>query len=216
MPNLMLAVFLMLLGLPSVAPNPLGQARADSPDALVQVLREFPAALPATAPSDGSIDPVEQRRQKVYAQLRALGQDALPALGRGLSSADVQIRRNVALFLGAVSSRWYNYATPEARMDIRRCLPELTGALGDRDGRVRELAAQSLGEIGPDAASAVPALVLLLENPEEGSRNSACIGLAGIGPAAKGALPALRAALADPSANVRQFAQRAIDRIEER
>ena len=160
--------------------------------------------------------PVEKRREEVYAQLRGLGQDALPALARGLSSSDVQVRRNVALFLGAVSSPWYNYRTPEARMDIRRCLPELITALKDTDGRYRGLVAQAIGEIGADAAPAVPGLVSLLTNPDEGSRNSACIGLAGIGPVAKDALPALRAALADPSADVRRFAQHAIDRIEGR
>jgi len=54
----------------------------------------------------------------------------------------------------------------------------------------------------------------LLTDSDEGSRNSACIGLAGIGPAAKAALPALRVALSDPSADVRRFAQRAIDKID--
>jgi hypothetical protein len=215
--TLALTLFVTPLGLPSVlSPNSLGQALGDSADSLVQQLREFPASLPGIARSDGSIDPVEQRREKVWAGLRALEQDALPALARGLSDSDVQVRRNVALFLEAASSASYN--TPRGRrpMDIRRCLSELTAALADSDGRVRELAAQAIGEIGVEAAPAVPALVLLLKNPDVGSRCAACIGLTGIGAVAKDALPALRAALADPNPDVRRFAQRAVDKIEAR
>jgi HEAT repeat protein len=99
---------------------------------------------------------------------------------------------------------------------VQPCLPELITALHDSDARVRGLAAQAIGEIGPMAVSAVPGLVLLLADPDEGSRDSACIGLAGIGPAARDALPALRRALSDASPNVRRFAQRAIDRIDVR
>jgi HEAT repeat protein len=70
-----------------------------------------------------------------------------------------------------------------------------------------------VGQIGPDAESAIPALLDMLADPSEGLRNTACIGLGGIGPAAVAALPALRKALSDPSKNVRRFAQNAIDRI---
>ncbi len=218
MPSLMLTAFLASLALPvaSASADPLRQAAAASPDALVQQLREFPAALPGGGRSDGSDDPVETRREQVYAQLRALGQEAFPALARGLPSSDVQVRRNVALFLLVVSSPSFNYRTPEARMDIRRLLPDLIRALADSDGRVRGLAAQAIGEIGADASSAVPELVSLLKNPDEGSRTTACFALGRIGPAAKDALPALRAALADPSAYVRRVAQHAIVRIEGR
>jgi HEAT repeat protein len=185
------------------------QSRADE---LVRQLREFPASLPAAGRSDGSVDPVEERRRRVYAQLRKLGAEALPALASGLGDPDVQVRRNVALFLNVTSGSWSDSSQP--RLDIQACLPALIAALQDRDARVRGLAAQAIGEIGPNAARAVPALITLLTDSEEGSRNSACIGLTGIGPAAKAALPALRIALSDPSADVRRFAQRAIDKID--
>lgn len=70
------------------------------------------------------------------------------------------------------------------------------------------------GFIGPDAAEAVPALIGLLHNSDEGTRNSVCLGLRGIGVAAKAALPALREALSDQSAHVRGFAMLAIEKIE--
>ena len=118
----------------------------------------------------------------------------------------------MALFL-AVSSGGY-LDPPKPKLNIKTCLPALVTALRDADPRVRTLAAQAVGNIGPDAAPAIPALLDLLKGSDEGSRNTACLGLAGIGPAAKKALPALREALSDPSANVRRFAQRAIGMID--
>jgi HEAT repeat protein len=126
----------------------------------------------------------------------------------------VQVRRNVALFLDAAGGRWWNVSQP--RLNLQPFLDPLSSAIRDEDARVRQLAAQAIGEIGPNAVSAVPALITLLADADEGSRNSACIALSGIGPAAKDALPALRAALADSAQSVRRFAQRAIDRIEVR
>lgn len=181
---------------------------AQSADELVAELRQFPPGLPATGPSNGIPDPKEERRQALYDRLWSLGPAALPALRRGLADPDVQVRRNVALFLGIAGGPWYEPARP--RLDIRPCLAALIAALSDPDARVRQLAAQAVGGIGEEASSAVPALITLLGSEDEGSRNTACIGLAGIGPGAREALPALRKALSDPSAEVRQFAQRAI------
>jgi HEAT repeat protein len=186
----------------------------DQADQLVRQLREFRAGLPGVAPSTGVPDPIEERRRQIYTELRDLGAGALPAIIRGLADPDVQLRRNVALFLGVAAGGWFDVSRP--KMNIQDALPALITSLDDGDDRVRELVAQAISEIGPSAAPAVPALVTLLSNSSEGSRNTACIGLAGIGPAAKAALPALRNALSDPSTTVRRFAQRAIDRIDVR
>lgn len=191
----------------AVAPVAAGRA-----DELVQQLRQFPASLPAGAPSDGRLDAMEERRRRLYDELRALGSASLPGMVRGLADRDARIRRNVALSLGAAAGTWYKPAEP--RLDIQPCLPALIAATEDPDARVRELAAQAIGAIGPDASSAVPALIHLLAFADEGSRNCACIGLTGIGPGARAALTALRRALSDPSADVRRFAQRAISTID--
>ena len=185
-------------------------------DWLVQQLLLLPTPLPATVRSDGRDDPVELRRRELYRQLGQLGDDALPALARGLGDPDVRQRKNVALALGALAGNWYCSDRSVPRMNIQPILRELTAALQDEDASVRAWSAQAVGEIGLDAAPAVPALIVLLANPDEGSRNSACIALHGIGQAATEALPALRKALEDPSANVRRFAQRAIERIQAR
>ena len=208
----MIAAALLMVG-GAASGRSLTQAESASVDQLVRELATFPAALPATVRSDGRPDLVEERRRAVYGRLRDMGQDALPALARGLADPDVRIRRNVALFLNAAGGGWWSRSEP--KLDIQSCLPALIAALSDSDPRVRHLAAQAIGTVGPAAASAVPALTTLLSDADEGSRNSACIGLAGVGPAARGALPALRRALTDASSDVRRFAQRAIDRIEQ-
>ena len=149
------------------------------------------------------------RRLRLTLAARASGPPrAEPRAGR----SDVRIRRNIALFLNAATGNWYERTRP--RLDIRGCLPALVAALADSDARVRALAAQAVGAVGPEASLVVPALVALLESGDEESRNSACIGLTGIGPSAREALPALRKALSDSRPDVRHFAQRAIDAIE--
>lgn len=188
------------------------QSSTPSADDLVAELKQFRAALPPSGRSDGQPDPTEERRRATYDRLWTLGPAAVPALNRGLADPDVQIRRNVALFLNVAGDTWYEPSRP--RLDIRPCLKALIASLSDTDDRVRALAAQAVGAVGPEASSAVPALVALLASPDEGSRNSALIGLTKIGPAARDALPAVRNALNDPSADVRRFAQRAIGAIE--
>lgn len=182
--------------------------------AIVQQLRDFPPALPGWLRSDGKIDPLEQRREELYERLRRLGNDALPALTRGLSDPDVRIRRNVALVLTVLAGKWYKPSAPS--LDIRPCLTALITALKDSDSSVRARAAHAIGEIGADAVAAIPALLTLLMNADEGSRIGACIALRGIGPAAKPAMPALKRALDDPSEDVRRFAKQAINSIQDR
>jgi HEAT repeat protein len=184
----------------------------DDGDRLVQQLRDLAPLLPGIAPSSGVLPITEQRRQALYAQLRAAGANALPALLRGLRDPDVRLRRNVALAFLVLSGGYF--APASEKVDIRVALPGLVAAVRDPDASVRAWAAQAIGAIGPDALSAVPDLILLLSNADEGSRNSACIALRAIGPSAREALPALREALSDSSTDVRGFAQRAIASID--
>lgn len=92
-------------------------------DRLVQQLRLLPTPLPAMARSDGRVDPVELQRRDVYRQLRQLGDDALPALARGLGDPDVRLRKNVALAVGALAGTWWDRSA--RRMNIRPILGEL-------------------------------------------------------------------------------------------
>ena len=188
---------------------------ASEASALVRQLGQFPAAIDnRISKGTGQKPPAEQRRERIYLRLRTLADTALPALQRGLTDPDVQVRRNVALYLEWEGGNYGKHAPMP--LNLRPFLPQLAQALRDEDERVKALAAQALAHVGSAAAIAVPDLIRLLGDPSDGLRNSACIGLAGIGPAARAALPALRRALTDPSITVRGFAYRAIERIDRR
>src|SRR5690349_353128 len=74
---------------------------APEASALVRQLAQFPAAIrPGIVGKTGQRPLVEQRRESIYLRLRTLGDTAVPALQRGLADPDVQVRRNVALYLG--------------------------------------------------------------------------------------------------------------------
>ena len=71
---------------------------------------------------------------------------------------------------------------------------------------MREKTAEALGEIGPEAASAVPALIEALRDPKAGVREKTAEALGEIGPEAASAVPALIEALKDREARVRKNA----------
>ena len=205
-----MALDVVLLGLAlslQVAP-----VRVESVDQLVQELAQFPAELPATVPSNGVLTSLEQRRLDVYDQLRSRGAAVVPVLCGALGHSDVQIRRNVALFLSVAGDSWYNRDSPP--LAIAECAPALTTALRDKDERVRAMAAHATTATGEAGVVAVPALIVMLGSTSESDRNTACIALRSLGPAARSALPALRRLESDPSENVRGFARRAIERID--
>jgi len=181
---------------------------------LVEQMREFSMQRAAGPRSDGTIDPRERRRQEITEKLRRLGKQAVPALVQALADPNVQMRRNAELVLIELGGAYSHSMDPELKVDIREAIPSLIVATEDTDSTVRAWAALALAEVGPDAWEAIPVLIRLLKDPEEGPRNTSCIALGRIGTAAKEALPALREALNDPSKDVRDFAQRAIENIQ--
>ena len=186
-------------------PPPTAEAEAAQ---LVRRLGDFQPGMPGTVHDN---PPNEEFRRSVYVRLRELGPVAVAALRNGLADSDVQVRRNVALYLGWEAGN-YSKHMPQP-LDLKPFGSALVAALRDSDERVKGLSAQAVGHLGADGAMAVPELLRLLADPSEGLRNSACIALAGIGQAASAALPALQRALSDPSPDVRKFAQSAIDKI---
>jgi HEAT repeat protein len=181
--------------------------------ALVGQLGQFQAEIDGRIQGNtGKPTPVEQRREAIYVKLRGLDARAIPALRQGLTSPDVRVRRNVALYLSFEGGNYARHA--DVALDVTPFLPQLVAALRDENEWVSARSAQALAHAGAGAAVAVQDLVRLLEDDREGPRIGACIGLHGIGPAARDALPALRRALGDPSNDVRRFAQRAIETVE--
>jgi HEAT repeat protein len=93
----------------------------------------------------------------------------------------------------------------------RHAVPALTGALSDKEFRVRASAAEALVKMGPDHV--VPAMIGALYSAEVGVRANAAAVLGAFGPAAKSAVPALARALGDPNLRVKELAGEALNRI---
>jgi HEAT repeat protein len=86
--------------------------------------------------------------------------------------------------------------------------------LKDKDWNVRFWAAEALGDIGPKAEKAVPALIQAFNDKESMVRQYAAIALGKIGPKAAKAVPALSQASMDKHLLIRQFAREAIEKIQ--
>lgn len=84
----------------------------------------------------------------------------------------------------------------------------LVDALGDRDDRVRAMAAAALGRIGPAAEDAVPALIETLK--DEAAGQHAEESLVKIG---RAAVPALIQVVESPHQSIRWHAANALTRI---
>jgi HEAT repeat protein len=90
----------------------------------------------------------------------------------------------------------------------------LTRRLHNPDLMVRVHAGILLGDLGPAAGPAVPALLDLLQGEIVQDRRLAALTLGRIGHAAAGAIPTLLQAVRDPDATVRRFAAAALAEIE--
>ena len=138
---------------------------------------------------------------------------AIPALIEGLSSREVDIRRNAAFALGELGSEAEPALEVLARAmrkdpdrEVRRnaafalgetgpvALPVLIKGLNNSDSGVRRNVAAALVRIGPPA---VPSLIEMLNDSKPVIRQNAAGILGRIGPRAKEAIPALEQALSD-------------------
>jgi HEAT repeat protein len=108
--------------------------------------------------------------------------DPLPDLVRSLRSRTAADRLRAAKGLARLG--WL----------AREALPALVGTLGDEDAKVREAAAQAVGQMGSDA---LPALVSMLAHPDKYVRRNAVWALGKLGPVARPALRDLCKALKD-------------------
>ena len=95
----------------------------------------------------------------------------------------------------------------------RPSVPWLARALVDKDERIKELAAEALAAIGPDASAAVPALVeALLDEDIGGAWGHASTALASIGQAA---VPNLIDSLSDSSEVTRDIAFQTLGQLKQ-
>lgn len=94
----------------------------------------------------------------------------------------------------------------------REALPDLTAALNDSDPRVREGAAQAIGQLGRDA---IPVLVRMLSHSDKYIRRNAVWGLGKLGSQAKSVLFDLCRSLKDEDARTASGAAQAIGNMGE-
>lgn len=160
----------------------------------------------------------DERRDAAKA-LAGMGDEAsgaAKALTKALSDKDRFVRRFAAQALGAIGPSVAGSAIePLARIlnqfgetkEVQEAAAVSLGKMGLKgrdpliaalqsrrlDPSVRQKAADSLGNLGADGASAVPALVQALDDP--GTRGAAVGALGQIGPAARGAEKELRGML---------------------
>ncbi|GIW86414.1 MAG: hypothetical protein KatS3mg108_0738 [Isosphaeraceae bacterium] len=163
-------------------------------------LRSMGPAASAAVPDliDSLADEVPYVREKAAEALGAIGppaEVAIPRLIRLLGEDFGLVLDASALALAALG--------PPA-------VPSLVGLLKHEVGGTRAYAALALGKIGPAAASAVPDLIDLIEEPHRFAWLSGIESLGRIGPAAAGASPALVGSLAREDETGRFYACRAL------
>jgi len=193
---LMMSAVLLCSALPPAAAQSDPTAKAGSVDGWIRALE----------------DPNPLTRMKAAGALENMGpaaKRAIPALRKMLSSSSSRVFAAQALLK----------VDPTATPSL---VPILVEALRDSDptrGFHRVLAAQLLGNIGPPAASGVPALVEALQPKDdtaanEGLRQEAANALGRIGPlGASEAVPALARALKDVSPVVREVAAQSLRHV---
>ncbi len=202
------------------------------PEVLRKRFGDRPATVPALVAALDDRDP-EVRAAAAWA-LGALGgaaEPAVPGLAGSLRDEQEAVRTAAAQALGALGPRARSAAPAlfaaldDPRAGVRAAAAQalarveltaesvssLSKALGNPDAYVRAFAAWSLGNLGPGAREAVPALVEAL-GPDD-TANVVAAALARVGPAAAQAVPALLADLRGPDAGRRWRAARALGRI---
>jgi HEAT repeat protein len=152
------------------------------------------------------------------------GAKTVPAIREAMNDPDARVRGNAAAALvnvGSVGDVIASLSSPDAHVrsqilsNLYRfgadAIPAYIAALDDSDPTIVANAAQNLGNFGPRAASAVPALTRTLDHPDAYARAYAVTALERI--AGADALPAIEPMTRDPDATVRNWARQAVDRL---
>jgi HEAT repeat protein len=124
----------------------------------------------------------------------------VPELQKALGDKSEIVNINILYSLGNISADSSTITT-------------LIAALRDKQRNIRYAGAKALGEIGPEAAKAVPDLIDVFKAEDADLKISAADALGEIGPAAREAIPLLHAALKHNQPGVRMAAARGLGGI---
>lgn len=133
-----------------------------------------------------------------------MGSDAVPALGQLLAdnATNSIARQTAAALIGNIGS-----ADDLSSVALRSAIPILADQLNDGDSSVRQAAAAALGDFGPLAGIALPALSQALLGEDAGVSQTVAGTLLKVGPES---IPTLTAALTSDNALVRLYAADAL------
>src|SRR5205823_1197492 len=111
---------------------------------------------------------------EVLGRMGPLAKPAIPALLNLLKGSDIEARLQAALALWRIE-RHSEQTVPVLASLLKSCTPR-QGSIGGGGGRsgapLCQLAAEALGQIGPEARPAVPALLQALKNPQFAAHRS--------------------------------------------
>lgn len=141
-------------------------------------------------------------------RLPSVAAAALPKVG---TSADLAVPVLTSLLRSphaVIAAR----ALSEYKAQAKSALPELIRLMKDRSQPVeaRWNAARTIGKVGPDALSALPALIEMTRDPEPNVREHSAEAIGDIGPTATAGIPALVAAMKDDFVKARRDAVRSL------
>lgn len=191
---------------------------------------------PAAAEAIGALvdalsDPFEGVRLNAAYALAAIGEPAVPALTKVLTTTSEMQARLAFHALGTIGEAADASLLDASRSEVeilrvgaayalgltQRARPGVVEALlkmaADPAMRVRYAAIDSLGQMGKIGAPGVPVLIDRLRDAEAETRFNAALALARIGPAAAPAVEQLKSMFLDSNRYVRGYAVEALHRI---
>jgi len=196
-----------ITGLKSLDPH----VRRWSARSLADMGRKAEAAVPALIRALDDPDP--ETRSWAEGLSQVVGPKTLPLLVSAMTAKSPRVRVLVIMVCGQLKGQG------------KAVTPALVKMLGDHDAvergdprfggmKVCKAAVIALGNHGPSAAKAVPALTAALKSEDATLRWLAAEALGRIGPDAKQAIPALKQLLNDPDNVVRINAAESLKRIQ--
>lgn len=196
-------------------------AGVDDPDsevrvAMIQTLKKMgPAAEKAVDPLIGHLtDADDETREAAAHTIMAIGDPAIPALVKTLTSEDDALRGKAAATLDAIDPEWPRGGIAKAAVG------HFTDTIRTGFGGVRIAAIEALAGLGASAREALPDLVAVLIDGDKDVRNAGVKALKKIDPKwfgrqeAKKAAPDLLKALVDSDKSVQATAAKVLEKVQ--